>query len=107
MPALESNKKLVKLFRDTIARFADAIRREILPASGPNADELKWNMYEFYLGDNAAELAGGDDDGARKLFVKYLDEFLDRERAMAPSGAKRDAAKKATKKPAVKKSAKR
>jgi hypothetical protein len=66
---LESNKQLVKLFRDAIARFADAIRREILPATGAQAEELKWNMYEFYLGDNAIELAGGNDDGARKLFL--------------------------------------
>jgi hypothetical protein len=83
VPELESNAELVKLFRDAIATYADAIRREILPATGDEADELKWNMYEFYLGDTAADLAGGVGEGAKKLFLKYLDEFLDQERAKA------------------------
>ena len=96
---LDSNKKLVKFFRDAFAEYADPIRREILPATGADADELKWNMYEFYLGDTATELAGGDADGARTLFVKLLDELLDHERANAP---KSGAAKKPTKKTAKK-----
>ncbi len=63
------------------------IRREILPASGAEAEETTTNLFEMYLGDHAIELAGGNESGARKLWVKYVDEFLKQERAKAPAAA--------------------
>jgi len=75
MPGLEANKKLVKLLRDTVADFKADILREC-SASGAEAEETKDNFFDFYIHDEATELANGNESGARKLFVKYVDELL-------------------------------